>query len=96
MKRYIITDYENLDGVLDVFTYKADAKEIYYKCYIPQNRETHLYELKYDGRIYDYEWDDYKLNLFEKAESWKGWATPYLDKECLENRGITLTEIFNY
>lgn len=68
MKIYLITDYRELDGVLDIFSVKEDAEEIYDICYRPRNKQTHLIEIKYDGRIYNYDLENEEINFFEKIE----------------------------
>ena len=93
-KIYLITNYAKLDGVLDLYKEKRQAKGDFDFYHDGGNRgETKLLEIKYDGRIYDYDRGDYKINFFEKRENNKGRATPYLDKECLNNYGIQVKEL---
>ena len=95
MKLYIITDQNKFDGVLEITPYKKEIFNSYKNDKNRKESETHLYEIKYDGRIYDYDFDYYKLNFFEKAESNKWRAIPFLDRSCLENWNIQTTEILN-
>ena len=96
MKLYIITDQSKFDGVLEITPHKKEIMEIF-KWYKNDKNwdksETHLYEIKYDSRIYDYDFDYYKLNFFEKAESNKWRAIPFLDRSCLDNWWIEVKEL---
>ena len=96
MKIYLITNYAELDGVLDLTKNKNYAFDLL-KERSKKELETKLIKIEFDGRIFDYDWDDYKINFFEKIENNKGWATPYLDKTRLYNWGIyqTILEVKN-
>lgn len=96
MKIYLITNYAKLDGVLDLYKEERQAKwDIDFWHNDGKRGETKLLEIDYDGRIYDYERGEYKINFFEKRENNKEWATPYLDNECLENWGIKTKELLS-
>ena len=87
-KIYLITNYAELDGVLDATKDKEKAIELYWQ-YLKQNQpELKIMIIKYDGRIYDYDRENYQINFFERIENNKWRATPYLDRSELQKRGI--------
>ncbi len=67
---YLITNYAKLDGVLDLYTDKHIAESDMSFYHDGGKRgETNLIKIEYDGRIFDYDRENYSINFFEKREN---------------------------
>lgn len=61
---YLITDYAELEGVLDIFKDLSEAENNFF-CWSHWYKETHLFKLQFDKVKYDYSRDYYNLNVID-------------------------------
>lgn len=83
MKIYILTDYAKENGVLELTTNKREGINLFNWYKNDKNwdkSELYLIQITYDGRIYDYDFDYYKIQFHMKNEKRE------IDKTKLRNR----------
>ena len=82
-KIYITTDYAKQDGVIDLVTDRKDGEFAFNTLKNSQEwgkSELYLFEVTFNEKIYDYEWDDRKIRFYVKDNKKK------IDKTKLRNR----------
>lgn len=83
---YLITDYDELNGVLDI-SQDLDITEELFPCYHKGYKETHIFKLKFDKSKYEYDRDYYKLEMKNRE------TNETIDEDSFKENGIVLQRL---